>query len=263
MSVFLSKLLPLFVYPLGLACLLIAGALLLQRYKRIQNILTGAALVVIAVCGNRWTAASLARSLEWRFLPIDPAPRAEVIVVLGGATTSADYPRQSVEINGAGDRLLYAARLYGQGLADHILVSGGGLDWLPRRTSQAQEMADVLKFLGVPAEAIWLEPESRNTYENAVFTARLLQPQGIQRILLVASAMHMPRSVRLFEAQGFEVIPMPVDYAITQESWRLLWQADLRSQMLNLLPSAENLGLTTLAIKEYLGIFTYQLRGWK
>ena len=73
----------------------------------------------------------------------------------------------------------------------------------------------------------------------------------------------MPRSVQLFEAQGFEVIPAPTDFVVTQSAEKDPGQSDWRAHLLNLLPSAANLALTTQVLKEYIGIFVYDLRGWK
>jgi uncharacterized SAM-binding protein YcdF (DUF218 family) len=95
-----------------------------------------------------------------------------------------------------------------------------------------------------------------------LYSARLLQEKGIKRILLVTSAWHMPRSVKLFEAQGLEVTPLPTDYTITQAGWEQLTRPDLRAQILYLLPSAENLVLTSRILKEYIGMFVYQMKGW-
>ena len=85
---------------------------------------------------------------------------------------------------------------------------------------------------------------------------------GIRRIILVTSASHMPRSVALFEKQGFEVIPAPTDFTVTQAGWDKLKSGGLASQVLSLLPSAENLGLTTRMLKEYFGMLVYRLNGW-
>ena len=127
MFVFLSKFLPTFVYPLGITFILIILALILQRRQRLQTAALVTALVILLVAGNRWSAFALARSLEWRYLPLDPVPTADAIVVLGGGTESMQYPRPAAEINSAGDRVLYAARLYKQGKAPYILLSGGNL----------------------------------------------------------------------------------------------------------------------------------------
>lgn len=263
MPLFLSKFLPLFVYPLGLACILILLVLLFVRQPGWQRGLLLAALMALWLGGNRWVAFSLARSLEWHYLPPDPIPSAEVIVLLGGGTLSADYPRSIVEVNSAGDRVFYTAWLYNQGVADVILLSGGTIGWRNIADTPAEQMASLLEMMGVPAEALWLEPDSRNTYENALYSARILEEKGVKRFLLVTSALHMPRSVRLFEAMGFEVVPLPTDFTVTEALWQELWNGSLESYILGFVPSASNLALTTRALKEYLGMFVYGLRGWE
>ena len=65
---------------------------------------------------------------------------------------------------------------------------------------------------GLDARRILVETRSRNTYENAVYSKELAQPQPGQIWLLVTSANHMPRAVGCFRAVGFDVIPYPVDY---------------------------------------------------
>jgi uncharacterized SAM-binding protein YcdF (DUF218 family) len=259
MFVFLSKLLPPLIYPLGLACVMIVLAFFLVHRLGLQRVVLGVALVCLLLGGSGWIASGLARSLEWRYLPPETVPQADVIVLLGGGTQPARAPRPMVEVTGAGDRVLYTAWLYKQGKAAHILLSGGSLDWSQSDISPADDMATLLEMMDVPREALWFERESRNTYENALYSARILREKGIQRILLVTSALHMPRSVRLFQAQGLEVIPLPTDYSVTQGDQS---QVDIRALVLGLLPSAQNLTLTSRVLKEYIGIFVYDLRGW-
>src|SRR5512139_2907908 len=109
MFVYLSKLLPILVYPLGLGCLLLLAGLLLYRRPRLQRAALILALLVLWAGGNRFVALALTRSLEWRYRPPTDLPQADVIVVLGGATSSQEPPRPLVEVNGAGDRVIYAA----------------------------------------------------------------------------------------------------------------------------------------------------------
>ena len=188
MFVYLSKTLPLLVYPVGLVTILIVATLLTARRPKIQHALLLLTLGILIIAGNRWVSDGLQRSLEWRYLPLDDIPPADVIVLLGGGTQTAAYPRPTVEINSAGDRVLYAAHLYHQGKADHILVSGGGIDWLAPASTPAEDMVSLLEELGVPEEDIWLESTSRNTYENAVHSRQILESLGIKRIILVTSA---------------------------------------------------------------------------
>lgn len=263
MFILLSKVLPLFIYPLGLAGILLLTALLFSHSRKTSSILVLIALLILWLSGTSGFSNLLARSLELKYLPPKEIPSAEVMVVLGGGTESAVAPRSSVEVNGAGDRVLYAAQLYRQGKAPHILLSGGEIEWLGSGSaSPAEDMAVILTDIGIPQDALWLEKESKNTYENAVFAKEFLSEKGIERILLITSAMHMPRAVALFEKQGFEVIPLPVDYSVTENETALRDTDNFLAKLIDILPNASNLSLTTNAMKEYLGYFIYQLRGW-
>lgn len=263
MFVFLSKFIPPFVYPLGLTIIMIALALILNRFQRLRKVAVIAALVILLLASNRWVAFSLARSLEWQYIPSGEIPNGEAIVLLGGGTDPAEPPRPMVQINGAGERVIYAAYLYKQAKAPIIVASGGNLDFIgPQPTTPASDMANLLSFMGIPKQAILLEDKSQNTYENALFSARLLKSKNIHQIILVTSAMHMPRSVALFEKQGIQVIPAPADFSVTQTGWNDLTRARISSQLINLLPSSSNLNMTTNVMKEYLGILAYRLNGW-
>ncbi len=161
---------------------------------------------------------------------------------------------------GAGDRLLAAYRLYKEEVAPVLLLSGGDIGFMDSSSaSPAEDMQQVLVELGVPEDAIWLDATSQNTYENAVNCARILAEHQANRVLLVTSAMHMPRAVMAFEKQGVEVIPYPVDYTVTEQNWQQLWHGDFLSVVLNIFPSAGNLSMTTNVFKEVLGLAYYGL----
>jgi len=263
MFVYLSKLLPLLIYPLGLACLLIVLVLILEKNHMWYRGWLFAVLAILLLSGNRWVSYGLARSLEWRNLPPETTPSAEVIVLLGGGTESADPPRPMTEVNSAGDRVLYAAKLYRDGAAPNILVSGGNLGFSTSRgTTPGEEMREILLLTGVPQSAIWEQTQSENTYEDAVYSAEILAERGIDEIILVTSAIHMPRAKALFEKQGLTVIPAPVDFTVTEQNWESVFQPSIGEVFIHLLPNASALGLTTNALKEYLGFAVYSLRGW-
>jgi uncharacterized SAM-binding protein YcdF (DUF218 family) len=263
MFIFLSKLLPLFVYPLGSACVLLLFALAAKNNPRARAGLITTALIILWLSSTTGFSHLLARSLEWRYPTPDEIPSADVVVVLGGGTEPAAYPRPSVEINGAGDRVLYAASLYKEGKAAHILLSGGYISWQNKGTSTpAEEMASILTAIGIPEEALWLETTSQNTYENALYSKDILSENEIDCILLVTSAMHMPRAVALFEKQGVEVFPVPVDFNVTENESQQDHGSKLQSKIINVIPQASNLSLTTNAMKEYIGYFIYKLQDW-
>ncbi len=266
MFVFLSKFLPLWFYPLGLIWMLLIAYLLLTRKhtqgRKLRWIII-LVVVIIFVGGNRWVPAILAKSLEWRYLPSENLPKDSMVVLLGGGTESQQYPRQMTETNGAGDRVLYAAKLYQSGNASQILLSGGNIEWSgSRTTTPAQDMAQLLLMLGVPENTLVLQDQSRNTAEDALYSAEILRELDIEEIILVTSASHMIRSVALFEKQGFKVIPAPADYSITYDQWNSLWKPSVPELLVGLVPNAGNLSDLTYVLKEYFGFAVYRLRGW-
>ena len=197
----------------------------------------------------------LVASLERRFLPVPIAesPSADAIVVLGGCVGAADYPRIEVDLTDASDRVLHAARLYRAGKAPIIIATGGAIGWLGSKTPEARSISRLLQEWGVPASAIVIESGSLNTYQNAENTKRLLERRGLKSILLVTSAMHMPRALATFRAAGINAIPSPTDYEVIDRE---------ELTILDFLPDAEALADTTKAVKEYLGLVVYRWRGW-
>ncbi|MEO1133722.1 MAG: YdcF family protein, partial [Cyanobacteria bacterium J06639_1] len=203
-----SKLLPLLVYPLGLACILLGISLIcFWRFPKLAAASVAVALTLLMLAGNSGVATALVRSLEWQYLPPAEVPQAEAIVVLGGGTGAADYPRPWVDLNDAGDRVVYGAKLYQDGKAPKLILSGGRVSWLSGQVPEAVDMSAVATAMGVPAEAMLPEPDSRNTYENAVNVRRILQEQDIKQVLLVTPALHMPRSLAIFRRLEIDAIP--------------------------------------------------------
>lgn len=219
------------------------------------------ALMLLLLSSNSWMANSLVQSLEWQHIPKGALPTADAIVVLGGATKSKFPPRPSVDLSEAGDRVLYGAQLYREGKAPFVIASGGRIDWRGAGPAESADMAEILKTLGVPDSVILQDPTSLNTYQNAVNVKKIITERGIRRILLVTSAMHMPRSLGIFQRLGIDTIPAPTDFLVTQQELAEP-NSSIQAILLNILPDADRLGMTTRGIKEYIGTIIYRLRGW-
>lgn len=172
--------------------------------------------------------------------------RYAAIILLGGATTPASPPRRpDPDLGSAADRIWHAARLYQQGLAPKIIVSGGrspGLESATQIQTEAQAMRLLLLNLGVPPAAIELEEQSRTTRENAALTKKLI---GNQPAALVTSAFHMPRSIKNFQKEGLAVDAFPTDFQVTPEVTPL-WA--------RMLPTAGALQKSEMALKEYIAL---------
>ncbi|MBE9177378.1 YdcF family protein [Oculatella sp. LEGE 06141] len=261
MFLFLSKLLPLFIYPLGLACVLLLISLLTVWHRpRLSAVFVALALAALLLGGNSQISTWVVRSLEWQHIPTE-VPSAEAIVVLGGGIKPEFSPRPWIDLAEAGDRVIYGARLFREGKAPVVILSGGRIGWKGGGPPESADMAKLAEALGVPAAAILQDQTSLNTYENAVNVQRILQERGIRRILLVTSAMHMPRSLRIFQKQGIEAIAAPTDFIVTEQEVREL-DGSPQAIALNLIPDADSLQQLTRALKEYVGTFIYRLRGW-
>lgn len=168
-------------------------------------------------------------------------PSAEAIVVLGGGTSPLQFGQVYPNLGPASDREWHGARLYLAGKAPLIVLSGGHNPQFSAAPS-AETMRQFMLALGVPDYALLLEAESRNTTQNAEYTANLLAERGINEILLVTSALHMPRSVALFEAQGLMVTPAATDHEVhSMSAWRL-W-----------MPNTNALDGSSRALKEVVG----------
>lgn len=263
MFLFLSKLLPLFIYPLGLACLLLFIALIVAwKYPQRVAIPIGAALLILLLASNGWVDKLVIKSLEWEHIPQTELPNAEAIVILGGAVRATGKPRPFVEVNEAGDRVIYGAKLFRDGKAPLIIASGGRINWRGGGDqAESTDMATLLELFGVPKNAIIEDPTSLNTRENAVNVQKILQERQIKQVLLVTSAMHMKRSILILRHLGMDVIPAPTDFIFSEQDLQepiSSWEAVI----LNMFPDSDRLQDLTRALKEYVGIFIYRLRGW-
>ncbi len=262
MGIFLSKFLPLFVYPTGLITLLMVLTLVFWKKRRLSKTFLILGFVILLIAGNKYVALSFTRTLEWKYPPLAKDVTADAIIVLGGGTEPDIYPRSMVEVNSAGDRVLYGAKLYLENVAPKILLSGGDVDfWDESSSSPAKDMAILMEMMGVPAADLAILDQSRNTAEDAKYGCEYIRQQGYKRVILVTSGFHMPRAVALFEGQGCPVIPAPTDISITEKGWEKLWHPTVEEFFINLLPSYTHLSAVTKTLKEYFGMWYYTLSG--
>lgn len=223
------------------------------RFARLGRRLAALAAASLLLAGFSPLGPFLLRPLENRFPQVQAdAPAPTGIVVLGGSTdTVVSDGRGQVTLTDAAARLTAAVELARRYPDARLVFSGGsGLLFLHGRT-EAEDTRRLWIGLGIAPERISLEDRSRNTYENAVFTKRLVEPKPGENWMLVTSAFHMPRSVGLFRAVDFPVIPYPVDYR-TAGNWR------------DLVPPREaslNFRRLEVALREWAGLLAYRLTG--
>jgi uncharacterized SAM-binding protein YcdF (DUF218 family) len=257
MFLYLSKLLPPLIFPPGLNIILLLAALLLWKRRRVWS----ATLVALSLAGlyafsTPLVADALDGSLESRYPSVDinSLPKSDAIVVLGGYLRTAGGARRYSEFMEAADRLWMGSMLYRAGKAPTVLLTGGNVDFLGYRgTPEAVAAKQLLEQWGVPADAILVEPQSQNTHENAAFSKPILSARGARQLLLVTSAFHMQRSVAIFRQEGMQVTPVPTDYLTGWGQPELVFQ---------LLPDAEALARSKIALREWMGLIVYRIHGW-
>jgi uncharacterized SAM-binding protein YcdF (DUF218 family) len=244
MNIFLDRLVPLAVYPLGLTILLILGGITLSLIgRRVASVITlVGALTILWFFSTPLAARLILTTLEETNSHQRPSS-ADVAILLGGILRRGHAG--SPDLNDSVDRAVKAVRLYRDGSVKRILVTGP--------TPEPELLASLLDEWGVPKEAILIENRSRNTFENAVNSKSLWDAHQFRSGLLVTSASHMPRALAVFRRAGFAVYPAATDFHA---------QLYLMGGVMALLPYAPALEDSTVAIKEWIGFGVYQLRGW-
>lgn len=209
------------------------------RSGRIWLTLLTAVLLFVAIAPvTDW----IARPLEDRFSPPAVLPaRVDGILVLGGILQRPiTDERGALAVNDSAERFMVPAALALQHPEARLVITGQGEDH--------RVLTSWFSQIGIDAGRIVYEPASRNTFENAVFSQRLVQPGPEEVWLLVTSAQHMPRAVGLFRKIGWPVVPYPVDYRTGDSETFWTWSD----------PAAKLSGIG-IVLKEWMGLLAYYL----
>jgi uncharacterized SAM-binding protein YcdF (DUF218 family) len=186
-----------------------------------------------------------------RVAPAVLRPPYDVVIVLTGMVDLALSRRGHLEFTGGVDRILAGIDFVKQGMSKQLLISGGSGRLFASDIKEATLLQTFALQLGLTAEQVLVETASRNTYENAAYSATMLRAQRLQRALLITSAAHMRRAVAAFHKQGIFPDTYPVDF-----------RASIEITPLSFLPSANSLARTTDVIHELVGLIVYRLQGY-
>ena len=203
-----------------------------------------------------WTSGSevLVRTLESRHprpATIDMQQQVGV-VVLGGALSSPELwaAHRQVGLNEQAERMTEAVALLRQYPHLRLLFTGGNASVDRVGATEALRAKVFFDSMGIAPARVLYEDRSRNTYENALYSAGLDGVDKRERWLLLTSAFHMPRAMGVFDHVGWSVTPWPVDYRTTpHDSW---FDFSLHAGP----------RFWSLALHEWLGIAAYRIAGW-
>ena len=193
-------------------------------------------------------------TLERSYPPLNELPpNVEAIVVLGGGLVSPDEYRSEAMVSGSSYyRCVCAAGLY-QHYRCPLILCGGATEDEDTDVSEAEVMADALAFLGVDRQDMILETSSQSTRENAVRAMEVIRQRDLEHVIVVTHARHMRRADLCFRKLGAEVIPAPCSAASVP-----LWRAVDETWI----PKSEGLDASNWAVKEWVALLYYRLRGW-
>lgn len=257
------KILKYLLYPLswiiGLMIITLLISLLPVSPRRLRwiRLLLASSVALMFLVATPIPGRTLIAVLEGWYPPFQPTStlKHDAIVVLAGGVYSQGSLRPQNDLTDySRQRTTCGADLFLQGFAPTLLLVGGDADIFRQGPTESHEMRRLALRLGVAEHAILIEARSRNTYENAVKAKQLL---GKGSILLVTSALHLPRSVALFEKQGFSVTPVPCGYEAKDRAGKGFDHLDI----LDFFPSAYALSISTHAVDEFAGLFVYWIAG--
>jgi uncharacterized SAM-binding protein YcdF (DUF218 family) len=236
----------------------VMGALLYARItkdqRRSKRWLT-IGIVLIFLFGNGFLSNEALLLWEIQPTPITHLQQSyDVAIVLTGITNSTKQPRDRTYFEKGADRITHTLQLYKLGKVKKILISGGSGSLVGRGGTEAGDLYDLLRVCGVPKQDIILETKSRNTRENALFSAEILNKffPG-KRYLLVTSAFHLRRAEGCFQKAGIQADIFSTDFqtgerSFTPDKW--------------LIPSEWSFGKWSLLIHEIVGYLTYKALGY-
>jgi uncharacterized SAM-binding protein YcdF (DUF218 family) len=254
MFFYLSKILAFIISPIVWVFALLVWSFFTKIERRARR-LRIAAIVVLYIFSNPFLVDEGFRA--WEPVTEDHdlvTARYDAAIVLGGIG-DVDLRLQKINFGASADRLLQTLKLYHEGKVGKIIYTGGsGSVEFPEK-KEGLYVRKYLKQIHFPDSALIVESESRNTYENAVFTKRLLDSLHIKgKFLLVTSAFHMNRSMAIFRKAGFSNI---TPYVTNRSS-------GIRRKTPDHLfvPNAGALLGSDLLIHEWVGYLIYKLRGY-
>jgi uncharacterized SAM-binding protein YcdF (DUF218 family) len=244
--IYLHKILPLIISPLFFIILIISFGIIFKSKK-----ISFLGIVILIICSLPIISNYLTYLLEKDFRPKDitSIEKADAIVVLSGMVTNVKGDKEfKYEFTGSVDRILAGIKLIEKNKAPYLILTRGKVPW-SKGKPEGEILLDFVLNYGIEKQKIILTENVQNTDQEAKAVKKLF-PNKDQKIILVTSAFHMPRAIKVFQAAGVDVVPFPVDFRSSNQKFSLM----------NLIPQASAFDNTSHFIREMQGRIYYQLK---
>jgi uncharacterized SAM-binding protein YcdF (DUF218 family) len=254
MFFFLSKTVPYLFMPLTLITILLVFSLFLPsgKWKKRLQVLS---VMILLVCSNAVVTNGVFKLWEIPATPIEEISNSKKVgVVLSGIIKKEKLPHDRVYFSEGADRIMHALQLYKERKIQKIVISGGIGSFTESPIREAAQLKQVLMICEVPEADIVIENQSRNTRQNAQYTAAILREQFPDYdYLLITSAFHMRRSIACFEKEGIQTTAFSTDFKTGDYPPKLTAY---------LFPSPNAIFRWHTLAKEIMGMVAYKLAGY-
>ena len=238
--------------PLTWIILIFIYALLAKNLHR-KKLAFRITLGLLVFFTNPFIYKTLVAAYEVKPVQLAPSQTFNTAILLGGMV-SYNKGEHKGYFNNVADRFIQTALLYKQGHVRTVLVAAGNGHITENNFSEAAFIKDQLIQLGIPADKIYTDSQSRNTMENAEYAKRLADSAGLGGpYLLISSAMHLRRAEKAFRKVGIEPALYPCNFLEQEKGNNFLEDY--------LMPSSEAFSRWDNLLKEWLGILAYAVTG--
>ena len=242
--IYLHKILPFFLSPLGFLIFFLIMSLFFR-----QRLMVLISLLILLISSNAYVGNYLFSTLEYPYKPlsINSINKSDAIVVLSGMIGQVGTGKNIKYEWSDPDRFFAGIKLIKKNKSKLLIFTAGQLPWTKKSKPEGVILRDKAIEFGIDKNKILVSAIVQNTYEESLSILKLI-PRG-SSIILVTSAFHMERSKFLFEKQGFEVNPFPVDFKISNNDLSIL----------DIIPSLGAMSKTSLFIRENIGRLYYKV----
>ena len=243
--IYINKILPIIISPLGLITILLVLGIF--RKKMLPSVI---GLMILVILSLPIVSGQLIKFLEQSYTPTNPNEivSADTVIVLSGMVKTIEHNNGvQYEFSDAVDRIFAGIKLLKMGKAQKIILTRGKLPW-SIGVPEGEFLAEFIQSQGIDPNRILLTEIVQNTNDEAKAISKMLPKNS--EVILVTSAFHMPRAKKVFQNQNLKVVPFAVDFRSSAK----------KIDILDFLPQANAFNDSNFYFREIIGRAYYSLR---